>query len=211
MAKRLSKILSNSHCACMEGVATIFLIIFIILSTSSIMAQQVSSPCLEPAQAVEVAGVKFLAPPCYKLEQASDSRATFLREPENQLALFVVVTDQEVDDNYLINLSNNLAFQFLPQQNGFTWKLLWQNSERKVSKYQTNRLTAKGINGKKFVQTDYVMLKAQGHNVVVGSIATFGNGLDAKLLFDVEGREYSIAGWQGLFQLIASVTGERDR
>lgn len=55
---------------------------------------------------------------------------------------------------------------------------------------------------------DYVVVKAQEHEVVVGSIATFAEERDAKFLFDVEGREYSFFGWQALFQLIASVTGE---
>jgi hypothetical protein len=36
--------------------------------------------------------------------------------------------------------------------------------------------------------------KAQGHEVILGSIATFGGQQDARHLFDVEGREYSVAG-----------------
>jgi hypothetical protein len=32
---------------------------------------------------------------------------------------------------------------------------------------------------------------------------------EAKYLFEVDGREYSVQAWEGLFGLIASVTGEK--
>jgi hypothetical protein len=192
--------------------ATVFLAISILFSTSSGRAQQVSSQCLEPEKAAEIAGVKFMVPQCFKLERATDSRVAFMRHRTDQLALFVVVSDRQVDDSYMTNLSNKLVSRLLPQQHGFSWKILRRPSRRMVSIYQTSRVTAKGLNAKKFVQTDYVALKAQGRDVIIGSIATFGTRAEAKYLYEVEGREeYSFPGWRGLLQLIASVTGERDK
>lgn len=189
--------------------ATVFLAISILFSTSSGRAQQVSSQCLEPEKAAEIASVKFMLPQCFKLERATDNRVAFMRHRTDRLALFVVVTDRQVDDSYLTNLSNKLVSRLLPQQHGFSWKILRQTSDRKLSIYQISHGTAKGLNAKKFVQADYVVLKAQGRDVLVGSIATFGTRAEAKYLYEVEGRsEYSFTGWQGLFQLIASVTGE---
>lgn len=209
MTCRQFKVLASSLNGCFGRATIILLVISMLVSTNSGLAQQVSTKCLETQQAAEVAGVMFVSPQCYKLEQASDSEVAFMRHPANKIALFVAVPDQQIDDNYLTNLSNKLVSQLSPQQSGFSWKILQQASERKVSIFQTVSRTAKGLNAKMFVQVDYVVLKVQGRDIVVGSIATFGDKLNAKFLFDVEGREYSIIGWQGLFQLIASITGER--
>jgi hypothetical protein len=67
----------------------------------------------------------------------------------------------------------------------------------------------KGLNAKKFVQADYVVLKSHSRVLIVGSIAPFGDEREATFLFDTERREYSFAGWRALFHLIASITGER--
>ena len=67
----------------------------------------------------------------------------------------------------------------------------------------------KGLNTKRFVQADYVVLKSHGRVLIVGSIATFGDEREARFLFDTESSEYSFPGWHALFQMIASITGER--
>ena len=83
-------------------------------------------------------------------------------------------------------------------------------SEPRLSQYQTNRGIIKGLAGNTFLQVDYVVVKAQGKEVVVGSIAEFGEQRAAMFLFDAEGREYSFQGWEALFQLISSVIGEKE-
>ena len=186
----------------------LLLAISMLLTISSISAQQISSPRLEHKQASEIAGVKFTAPQGFQLRQSSETRVALMRHATQPIALFVAVPQDQIDDRYLTDLSNDLVSRLFPQQNDFAWKILQRTSERRVSKYQTSGGTTKGLNAKRFVQTDYVVVKAQEHEVVLGSIATFGEERDAKFLFDVEGREYSLFGWQALFQLIASVTGE---
>jgi len=208
MTKRLSKVADNSDLVCLRKAAIVLLAITVVFSTISGRAQQVSFQCSEPEQAAEVAGVKFTVPQCFKLERAADGRTAFMRHQTDQLALFVVVTDRQADDSYLRNLSHNLASRLLPQQSGFSWKVLRQASGRKISVYETGRGSAKGLNGKNFVQTDYVALKAQEHDLLIGSVATFGTRAEAKYLYEAERSEYSFPGWQGLFHLIASVTGE---
>jgi hypothetical protein len=126
-----------------------------------------------------------------------------------ETALFVAVPGgQAIDDKYLTKLSSGLVSRFAPRQDGFTWKILQRRSARPISSYQTNRGTTKGLSGNTFVQIDFVVVKAQGHEVVIGSIATLGAPQEAKYLFEVDGREYSVQAWEGLFSLIASVTGE---
>ncbi len=200
--------LTSLSCGNFAETTILLLATSMLLTISSISAQQISSPRLEGTQANEIAGVKFTTPQGFTLTPSSETRVALMHHATEQLALFVAVPEHQVDDKYLTDLSNDLVSRLFPQQNDFAWKILQRTSERRVSKYQTNGGTAKGLNGKRYVQTDYVIVKVQEHEVVVGSIATFGNERDAKFLFDVEGREYSLVGWQALFELIASVTGE---
>lgn len=209
MKRRLFRSLDNSCYRHFGKAIVIWLALLMSLTINPTSVRQVSSQGLEGTQAAEIRGIKFAVPQGFKLEQSQDKKFAFMRHSAQQIALFVVVPDRQVDDEYLTNLSNNLVSHLLPKQSGFEWKILPQTSDRKVSQYQTNAGTTKGLSGKSYVQTDYVVVKAQGQFVVVGSIATFGQEQEARFQFDVEGREYSVPGWQALFQLIPSVTGEK--
>ena len=175
-----------------------------ILALNGNSAQQVSSQ--EAKRDAEVAGLKFAIPQDFKLESV-DAGVAFFRHETSELALFVAVPQQEVKDQYLTDLSRTLVSQLLPEQNGFKWKLLPRNSDRKTN--QTGEGTVKGLNAQKFVQADYVVLKSHGRAVIVGSIAPFGEEREARWLFEVDGRSYSFTGWIGIARLIASITGER--
>lgn len=114
----------------------------------------------------------------------------------------------QLNDQYLTDLSDNLVTQLHPGADGFKWKLIG-TLEPSLSRFQTNRGVIKGLKGKAFVQVDYVVVKVQDRDIVIGSIAQFGEERTATFLFEVEGREYSVPGWQALFRLISSVTGEK--
>ena len=188
------------------GKAAIIVVAIYIFALNGSSARHVSRQ--EAKRDAEVAGVKFAVPKDFKLESV-DAGVAFLRHETSELALFVAVPQQQVSDQYLNDLSQTLVRQLLPQQKGFAWKVLPRNSDRKVSVNQTGAGTVKGLNAKKFVQADYVVLKSNGRVLIVGSIAPFGDEHAARFLFDVEGREYSFEGWRALFHLIASITGER--
>jgi hypothetical protein len=176
------------------------------LALNGSSAQHVSLQ--EAKRDAEIAGVKFAVPKDFKLESV-DARVAFMRHETSKLALFLAVPQQQVSDQYLNDLSHTLVRKLLPQQNGFAWKVLPRKSDRKVSVNQTGEGTVKGLNAKQYVQADYVVLKSNGRALIVGSIAPFGDERSARFLFDVEGSEYSFAGWGALFHLIASITGER--
>lgn len=164
----------------------------------------------ESTQNAEIGGVKFSIPKGFVLEQPIPDSTAFMESRTRETALFVAVPGtQAIDDKYLTKLSSGLVSRFAPRQDGFTWKILQRPSARPVSSYQTNGATTKGLSGNTFVQIDFVVVKAQGHEVVIGSIASFGAPQEAKYLFEVDGREYSVQAWEGLFGLTASVTGEK--
>ena len=191
------------------------LTILIILVASSLLtankissAQRVSSQSPNTEKSTTVSGVKFIVPKDFRLEESLNSGFAFMRHESEQLALFIAVPNQQVDDAFLTNLSSEAVVQLLPQQDGFTWKIL-RHSEPKMSRNQSMRGTTKGLNNQRYVQADFVVVKVQHQEIVLGSISVFGNEKDAKYHFDIEGIDYSFIGWEGLFKLIASVTGEK--
>jgi len=153
----------------------------------------------------EIGGIRFSIPPDFKLEPASSERVAFMRNPE--ISLFVAVPDKLIDDKYLTDLSNVVS-RILTEQDAFAWKIQPAPDPR-MSKYQTSRGHTKGLNAKTYVQTDYVVLKIRGQEIVVGSVGTYGEGLKSAYQFEHEGAGYSFLGWRGLFQLISSITGEK--
>jgi hypothetical protein len=132
-----------------------------------------------------------------------------MRHSSEALGLFVTVPEQTRDDKYLTALSSRLASLLFHGADGFRWKVR-EALEPRVSRYQTTRGTIKGLKQRIFVQIDYVVVRAQDKDIVIGSISRFEEERTAPFLFDVEGSEYSVRGWEGLFHLISSVTGEKD-
>ena len=158
-----------------------------------------------PKQNSEIAGVQFSTPPDFKLEQTSTPRVAFMRNPE--ISLFVAVPDKQIDDKCLTDISNVVS-GILTEQDAFVWKIRPATDPR-VSNYQIKRGITKGRNAKTYVQTDYVVLKIHGQEIVVGLVGTYGEGLKSAYHFEYEGAGYSFVGWRALFQLISSITGEK--
>lgn len=187
--------------------ATLFLILMVF--TVSLGSSPQASSQNVAIQLAELQGVKFVVPHGFPLEQSETNQVSFMRNSSEPLGLFVTVLKQSIDDKYLTDLSRNVVGMLRPDEDGFKWNVR-ETVEPRVSRYQTQRGTIKGLKGKTFVQIDYVVVRAQGKEVVIGSIGQFGEESTGPFLFEVAGREYSVRGWQALFQLISSVTGEKD-
>jgi hypothetical protein len=158
----------------------------------------------------EVAGVKFSVPKRFVVQKPSTQNVAFMLRAEYGLGLFVAVPDGPVNDRYLTDLSNVLASKLLPKEPGFQWKLFSETSSTKVSDFQIGRGNTKGLNGKKLVQTTYILVEVKGRRVLVGYITTHGHDTDAKWLFDLDGSAgMSMPGWYAQAHIIASVTGEK--
>ena len=154
----------------------------------------------------KVAGISFSVPQGFKLEQSSNSRIAFMRNPE--ISLFVAVPEKQVDDKYLLDLSNALASQLRPGQTGLIWKLKPAEASKR-SKYQTGRGSVQGLNSEFYVQIDYDVVKMRGNEVVLGSIGTYGEGLEAAHFYHYDRLGYSFTGGSGRFHLLSSITGEK--
>lgn len=187
----------------------IVLVLFVLFIEFPIgRAQRVPKPS-GVAQSEVVSGVKFTVPKDFRLQQSPRSNVAFMRHEKDDVALFVAVPkNKQVDDQYLTSISNEVASQLLPHEQGYVWKV----SRRSSAKTDTRRgfiVTTKGFNDRVYMQTDFMVVKAQQQTVVLGSIFSSGSDKGARHLFDVEGHEYSFSGWKAIFQLMASVTGER--
>jgi hypothetical protein len=185
-------------------------VVFVMLCCVAASAQL---PSQDPGhkEDAEVAGVKFSVPNSFNLEKSSDSRVAFMRHKEYDLALFVTVPGQQIDHKYLTSLSNTLVSLLFPKEKDFRWKLLPRESVRKVSKFQTAGGNSKGFNGKKFFQTDYIIVKVKDQEVLVGYITQLGQfSNNAKYLFDLEGvGGGSMPGWYAQAHILASITSEK--
>ena len=185
-------------------------LVFVVLSLGSASAQL---PSQDPGhkEDAEVAGVKFSVPNSFNLERLTNSRVAFMRHKQYDLALFVAVPQNQVDDAYFTNLSNTLVAQLFPKEKTFRWKLLPSTSDRKISKFQTVSGNTKGFNERKFFQTDYIAVKVKDREILVGYITQLGQyDNSAKYLFDLKGAGgMSMPGWYAQAHILASVTGEK--
>ena len=195
---------------CLRRLLVILLFgMFLIFSLGSGSIAQGPSQGVGDTQLAEVGTVKFVVPAGFQLQPSQNRKLAFMRNRSEPVGLFVTIAEHQVNNEYLTRLSSNLATRLHSGEDSFRWKILG-TLEARLSRYQTNRGTIKGLKGKTFVQVDYVVVKVQDKDIVIGSVAQFGEERTATLLFDVEGKEYSVPGWQALFQLISSVTGEKD-
>lgn len=187
--------------------ANVLLAILLVLSLGADTIRQGAAQGAGDIQLAEVGPVKFVVPAGFQLEHTENRGLSFMRNRSEPLAVFVTIAEYQVNDKYLTDLSSSLVTQLRPGTGEVKWKLLG-TLEPSLSRYQTNRGVIKGLKGKTFVQVDYVVVKVQDKDIVIGSIAQFGEERTAAFLFDVEGREYSVTGWHALFRLISAVTGE---
>jgi len=185
-------------------------IAFLVLSLGSLAAQLPSQDPGHKANA-QVAGIKFSVPNSFNLERRADPRIAFMRHKEYDLALFVAVPERVVDDNYLTSLSDSLVSQLSPSDKNFRWKVLLSEPDHKVSKFQTASGNTKGFNGERFFQIDYITVKVNDHEILVGYITRLGqHSNNSKFLFDLEGAGgMSMPGWYAQAHILASITGEK--
>lgn len=180
------------------------------LAASSAFTQKLPSQDPGHQENARIAGLKYSVPKRFDLKRAGDASIAIMKHQEYQLTLFVTVPAQPITNDYLIKLSNTLAPQVFSAEENFAWKVIPNASGSKVSKYQKGAGNTKGFNGKKFIQTDYIIIKVHGQYVLAGYVTALGGDRDGKFLFDLDGvAGSSMPGWYAQAHIIASLTGER--
>lgn len=186
----------------------ILTVIALLASCLSGSAQHASTAADRLNRAYQVSGVKFTVPKGFRLQQDPHDSFAIMRHEKEDLALFVAVpTNQELSDVDLMSLSKKAISKLVLNEEEFKWKIS-RHSEPKLSSRQSFRGVTKGLNNQRYVQTDFVVLKVQQRQIVLGSVSMSNISNEAQHFFDVEGYEYSTSGWEGLFELISAVTGE---
>ncbi|HEV7397091.1 MAG TPA: hypothetical protein VGN86_11315 [Pyrinomonadaceae bacterium] len=181
----------------------------IIAINHSAIAQKIPSQDPGHKEYASAGDLKFSVPDGFALKSSTASLAFMFRE-DYGLGLFVAIPARKIDDDYLINLSNDLAGKLFPRETGFDWKIIPDTSKHMVSDFQTGGGNTKGLHSKRLVQTDYIILNVKNRDVIVGYVMRLGHDNDAKFLFDFKGPAgMSMPGWYAQAHVIASVTGEK--
>jgi hypothetical protein len=132
----------------------------------------------------------------------------------NQLGLFVAVPETPLNDEYLTSLTKTIAGLFLADIKDFTWRVVPSTRMRKVSKFQTGSGYGKGLARKTYVHIEYVAVKVENREVLIGYILKSGPEYESSAKVIYEGDDeglFSMPAWYAQAHVIASVTGERYR
>jgi hypothetical protein len=162
----------------------------------------------------EIAGVKFSIPNNFDLHQpAPAADVAYMYDSRLGIGLYVAVPEKPVNGEYLLSLSKTLAAHVFPKAKDFEWKaVVYYGQGNSVSKFQTASGVSKGLNGKTYIQVDYLAVSAGNREVLIGYVTQSLNypGSSSRSLFDAEGAGgMSMSAWYAQAHVIASVTGEK--
>jgi hypothetical protein len=161
-----------------------------------------------------VGDVKFSVPNEFELNSSPGAGLAYMSYIRSPLGLFVAVPETPVNDEYLASLTQTVAALFLADIKNYKWKVVPSNGKHKVSKFQTASGFGKGLAGKSYIHIDYVAVKIENRDVLIGYILKSGAEFEssAKVLYEMNDQGlFSMSGWYAQAHVIASVTGERYR
>lgn len=176
-----------------------------LVSNSGVAVGQASSP----RETGAIGKIKFSIPAGFQLQPPRDSDVAIMKANTYEGGLFIATLERSTpSENDLLGISGYLVAEFFPQQTGFSWKVLPKTSIPKLSVHQRNQFVVKAVNENKFVQAEFVLLRLQKKNFLVGLVTRFGSERESRFLYEVDGTEYSFQGWRGLSELLDSIKAE---
>ena len=191
-------------------------LILILLGAGLAAAQLDLSALQDPGHKAfsSVGDVKFSVPKEFELHSSPGAGLAYMFNTPYKIGLFVAAPETPVNDEYLASLTKTIAGLFLADIKDFTWRVVPSNGKHKVSKFQTASGFGKGLARKTYVHIDYVAVKVENREVLIGYILKSGPEYEsrAKVIYerDDEGL-FSMPAWYAQAHVIASVTGERYR
>jgi hypothetical protein len=191
-------------------------LILILLGAGLASAQLDLSTLQDPGHKAfsSVGDVKFSVPKEFELHGSPGVGLAYMFNTPYKIGLFVAAPETAVNDEYLASLTKAIAGLFLADIKDFTWRVVPSNGKHRVSKFQTASGFGKGLARKTYVHIDYVAVKVENRNVLIGYILKSGADFEssAKVLYEKDDQGlFSMPGWYAQAHVIASVTGEKYR
>jgi hypothetical protein len=199
------------------NLARIFAALTLILFGAGLASAQLDLSALQdPGHKAysSVGDVKFSVPNEFELQNSPGAGLAYMFHTPYKIGLFVAVPETPVNDEYLASLTKTIAGLFLADIKDFTWKVVPSNGKHKVSKFQTASGFGKGLARKTYVHIDYVAVRVDNRDVLIGYILKSGAEFEssAKVMYDKDDQGlFSMPGWYAQAHVIASVTGEKYR
>jgi hypothetical protein len=185
-----------------------FLAVITVLVAASNKAQSMNN---DPGhkEFVSLGEIQFSCPKDFNVQrQHANDTLTYMPHREYELALFVTIPNQKVDNEYIKQLAGTLASYLLPKDKpSYKWKRL--DAYQKMSRFESGGEQIQGFNGKHRLSVQYRKLQIQGKEILVGYLYTFGDGDLAKELFDRNLGGDSMPGSYAQAHVIASITKEK--
>jgi hypothetical protein len=185
-----------------------FLTVFTLLVAAGSQAQSMNS---DPGhkEYVSLGEIQLSCPNEFNVQrQHTNDTLAYMQHKEYELALFVGVANQKVDNEYIKQLITTVSSYLFPKEKpSYKWKRL--DSYQKMSQLESGGEQLQGFNGKQRLSMQYRKLKVQGKEILVGYVFTLGGGDLAKELFDRNLGGDSMPGSYAQAHIIASITKEK--
>jgi hypothetical protein len=177
----------------------------------ALLAITFSSPAGGQKQICKLGTARFACPAKMKRLEIDPSQnyQIFLKK---DVALFVALPKTGLSDAEFVNEIAKVALlRLFPRTSqNFAWKDL--KYDKPVSKFETGSGTVQGFNGSKGVLVKYRHLKTTSAEVLIGYVADFGEGKEAREVFDRNLGADTIAtldGCSASVEVIYSITHEK--
>jgi hypothetical protein len=157
-----------------------------------------------------VGDITFVCPKGFKpLPVESDRKFSLLFRKEYGLGLFVALPESGFDEQkFMSDVTKTTLAQIFPKESqAFAWKPL--NFSDSVSKYEVGGGMAQGFNGALSVLVKYRHLKFKDKDILVGYVAEFGRGAEAKESFERGLGGDSMPACNASVEVIYAITGEK--
>lgn len=181
-------------------------ILFLLTLTILINSVGIRSQQLRSREIGAIRKIKFSVPAGFHLQRSRDADVAVMKADAYEGGLFVAASERATpSETDLMKLSRRLVAELFPQQGGFSLKVLAKAPIPKLSVHQQDQFVVKAINANKFVQAEFVLLRFEKKSLLVGLVTQFGSDNESRFLYEVEGTEYSVAGWRGMYELLDSI------
>jgi len=177
---------------------------------ASLSVGQTASRQSSKKSSCNVGDTAFVCPKGFKpLPVESEQKFSLLFRKEYGLGLFVASPESGFDEQkFMSDVTKTILVKIFPKElQSFAWKPLRFSGA--VSKFEVGGGMAQGFNGTLSVLVKYRHLKFKDKDILVGYVAEFGRGAEAKESFERGLGGDSMPACNASVEVIYSITGEK--